>query len=118
VHFDAGKISRIPGKGYARIVATGKSKLVDETIELFGLTQKGRQFPVELSLSSWMSAEDIFYTGIIRDYSEAEFSHSMCPECSRKLYPEYHRTLLKKIENTDEHQSWAPSCSLFRFSHH
>ncbi len=24
----------------------------------------------------------------IRDHSEAEFSHSICPECSRKLYPE------------------------------
>ena len=26
----------------------------------------------------------------IRDHSEAEFSHSLCPECSRKLYPELH----------------------------
>jgi len=24
----------------------------------------------------------------IRDHSEAEFSHSICPDCSRKLYPE------------------------------
>ncbi|MES0349732.1 MAG: PAS domain-containing protein [Desulfobacteria bacterium] len=24
----------------------------------------------------------------IRDHSEAEFSHSVCPECARKLYPE------------------------------
>jgi ligand-binding sensor domain-containing protein len=25
----------------------------------------------------------------IRDRSEAEFSHSICPECAKKLYPEY-----------------------------
>jgi len=25
----------------------------------------------------------------IRDHSEAEFSHDICPECSKKLYPEY-----------------------------
>jgi hypothetical protein len=25
----------------------------------------------------------------IRDHSEAEFSHGICPECARKLYPEY-----------------------------
>jgi PAS domain S-box-containing protein len=25
----------------------------------------------------------------IRDHSDAEFSHSICPECSRKLYPEF-----------------------------
>jgi len=24
----------------------------------------------------------------IRDHSEAQFTHSICPECSRKLYPE------------------------------
>ena len=25
----------------------------------------------------------------IRDHSEAEFSHGICPECMQKLYPEY-----------------------------
>jgi PAS domain S-box-containing protein len=27
----------------------------------------------------------------IRDHSEAEFSHSICPECAEKLYPEYYK---------------------------
>ena len=27
----------------------------------------------------------------IRDRSEAEFSHGICPECSKRLYPEYQR---------------------------
>jgi PAS domain S-box-containing protein len=26
----------------------------------------------------------------IRDHSEAEFSHSICPDCVKKLYPEFH----------------------------
>ncbi len=25
----------------------------------------------------------------IKDHSEAEFSHSICPECAKKLYPEF-----------------------------
>jgi hypothetical protein len=25
----------------------------------------------------------------IRDHSEAEFTHSMCPKCAKKLYPEF-----------------------------
>ncbi len=25
----------------------------------------------------------------IRDHSEAEFSHGLCPECAKKLYPDY-----------------------------
>jgi hypothetical protein len=26
----------------------------------------------------------------IGDHSETEFSHSICPECIKELYPEYH----------------------------
>jgi hypothetical protein len=26
----------------------------------------------------------------IREHSEAEFSHSMCPDCARRLYPEFY----------------------------
>ncbi len=26
-----------------------------------------------------------------RDHSEAEFSHSICPDCARTLYPELYR---------------------------
>ncbi|MFH1863666.1 MAG: hypothetical protein ABIJ85_01975 [bacterium] len=25
----------------------------------------------------------------IRDHSEAEFSHGICPECMKKLYPDF-----------------------------
>ncbi len=135
-------------RGMARVVASGKSRLINETVELFGITKGGREFPVELSLSTWQSGDETFYTGMIRDiserkqhekelnrlvtslkkslakvrqlsgllpicaackkirddkgywnqieayirdHSEAEFSHGICPECSQKLYPEYHR---------------------------
>jgi len=27
----------------------------------------------------------------IRDHSEADFSHSICPECAKNLYPEFHK---------------------------
>jgi PAS domain S-box-containing protein len=27
----------------------------------------------------------------LRDHSEAEFSHGICPDCARKLYPDYYR---------------------------
>jgi hypothetical protein len=32
----------------------------------------------------------------IRDHSEAEFSHSVCPECAKKLYPEYYEEMYPK----------------------
>jgi hypothetical protein len=27
----------------------------------------------------------------IRDHSEAEFSHGLCPDCARQLYPEFYQ---------------------------
>ncbi len=32
----------------------------------------------------------------IRDHSEAEFSHGICPECYKKLYPEFNQDHLEK----------------------
>ena len=29
----------------------------------------------------------------IREHSEAEFSHSICPKCAKDLYPEIYATL-------------------------
>ena len=34
---------------------------------------------------SWTPMEEY-----VEDHSESEFSHSICPECSRKLYSEFH----------------------------
>ena len=35
---------------------------------------------------SWTPIEEY-----IRDHSEAEFSHSICPECAKKLYPDFYK---------------------------
>jgi len=32
----------------------------------------------------------------VRDHSEAEFSHSLCPDCVKKLYPDIAEELEKK----------------------
>lgn len=42
-------------------------------------------------------ADDSYWTQIeayIREHSEAEFSHGICPECTQKLYPEHYKKLL------------------------
>jgi PAS domain S-box-containing protein len=56
--------------GMARVVATGTTKLVGHSVELFGLRKDGTEFPIELSLGTWMSGEDRFFSGIIRDITD------------------------------------------------
>ena len=34
----------------------------------------------------------------IEKHSKAEFSHGICPECARKLYPEYFSEMLTSEE--------------------
>ena len=37
----------------------------------------------------------------IAEHSEADFSHGICPECVKKLYPEHAESILKKIRERE-----------------
>jgi len=42
----------------------------------------------------WTQIEDY-----IRDNSEAEFSHSICPECTQRLYPDIYKKIMDKKDS-------------------
>ena len=56
--------------GMARVVATGDTKIIGSTVEIFGLHKDGTEFPIELSLSTWTAGEARYFSGIIRDITE------------------------------------------------
>jgi PAS domain S-box-containing protein len=57
-------------QSFAEWAATGHSSLVGRIMEMVGLGKDDREFPLEVSLSSWATHEDHYLTGIIRDLTE------------------------------------------------
>ncbi len=56
--------------GMARVVATGETRIIGTTVQVAGVHKDGHEFPIELSLATWMSNGERFFSGIIRDVTE------------------------------------------------
>lgn len=64
--------------GIARVVETGETRIIGTTVEVFGLHREGNEFPIELSLATWIEQDARYFGGIIRDISErAEMTRAL-----------------------------------------
>ncbi|NIP72738.1 MAG: PAS domain S-box protein [Gammaproteobacteria bacterium] len=57
-------------EGIRRVSSGGPSRVIGKTVELAAIRKDGTEFPVELSLATWLLDDKRYYTGIIRDISE------------------------------------------------
>lgn len=56
--------------GLARVAASGETRVMGKVLSLTGLHRAGHEFPLELTLSTWIADGMRFFGGILRDQSE------------------------------------------------
>ena len=54
---------------FKKVIATGQPKLTGEILRFNGLKKDNSEFPLELTIASWKTREDLFFAAIIRDIS-------------------------------------------------
>ncbi len=61
--------------GIARVASGGETHIIGTTVRVAGVRKDGSEFPVELSLATWLTDGERFFSGILRDVTEqAELS--------------------------------------------
>src|ERR1043166_4918179 len=68
-----------------RFIETGESRLIGNNVELAALRQDGSEFPIELSLSSWPSRGETYFTAIVRDITECLRTESALKQSEQRL---------------------------------
>lgn len=84
--------------GLDRAATRAPSRVVGKTVELAGLRRSGKAFPLELSLGTWTSGNERFYTGILRDITHRKDAERQLREQAERLDQQYEQLAAKNTE--------------------
>lgn len=71
--------------GMKRVIATGQSKYLGNTLEFHGIRKDGTEFPLELSVNAWVRNKEFYFMGIIRDITERKKLEKTVFESEKRL---------------------------------
>lgn len=72
-------------QGLAQFLASGESRVIGKTVELTGRRKAGSEFAIEMSLASWKTDGQRFFTSIIRDITERKQAQDALAEKAEQL---------------------------------
>ncbi|MCG6551152.1 MAG: PAS domain S-box protein [Candidatus Magnetominusculus sp. LBB02] len=71
--------------GINRVLTTGKTRVIGQMLEFFGLRKDGTEFPVEFSMAKWESASGTFFTAVLVDITKRKQAEKTLEESLENL---------------------------------
>jgi PAS domain S-box-containing protein len=87
-------------QGFIRDVSSGQGSLLGTTVEMTGLNRDGTEFPLEISLATWYSNGEPFFTAFIRDITKRKRAEETITRLNKDLkkYTEQLQAMNQELE--------------------
>ncbi len=72
-------------KGLKRVAETGKTRIMNRSMELAGLRKDGTEFPIELTISVWKMGQEVFFTALLSDITQRKQAEEALLESEQRF---------------------------------